>query len=127
MTNTVRTIDMTDDRGVRHDRDVRRNQHARALFALGRLERRAEAEVRQLDRRLRELGEQHDRTARWLKTEYRRTHFGKSPVSWPARDASGVARRGPARHPRLAIAVAGPGGSASTPPEPPSSQSKGKT
>jgi hypothetical protein len=127
MTNTVRTIDLTDDRRVQHDRDVRRNEHARELFALARLERRAEAEVRQLDRRLRELGEQHDRTARWLETEYRRTHFGKPPVSWPGPDASGVGRHGPAWHPRLAIAVAGPGGSASTPPEPPSSQLKGKT
>jgi hypothetical protein len=83
--SSVRTNDTTDDHRVQHDRDVRRNEHARELFALRRLERRAEADVRPLDRRLRELGEQHDRTARWLETEYRRTHFGKSPVpGWRA-------------------------------------------
>jgi hypothetical protein len=30
---------MTDDRRVQHDLDVRRNEHARELFALGQLER----------------------------------------------------------------------------------------
>ena len=68
---------MTDDRRVQHDLDVRRNEHARELFALGQLERRAEAEVHLLDRRLRELREQQEHTRRWLETEYRRTHFGK--------------------------------------------------
>jgi hypothetical protein len=70
---------MTDDRRVQHELDVRRNEHARELFALCRLERSAEAELHLLDRRLRELGEEQDRTRRWLETEYRRTHFGESP------------------------------------------------
>jgi hypothetical protein len=70
---------MTDDRRVQHDLDVRRNEHARELFALCQLERRAEAEARVLDRRLRELGDRQDHTRRWLEKEYRRTHFGKSP------------------------------------------------
>ena len=67
------------------DRDVLRSEHTRELFALRRLERTTEAEVRLLDRRLRKLGERHDHTARWLESEYRRTHFGKSAVSWPTR------------------------------------------
>jgi hypothetical protein len=54
------------------------------MTELRRLERRAEAEVDRLDRRLHELSERHDRRARCLEAEYRRTHFGKSPVSWPA-------------------------------------------
>jgi hypothetical protein len=59
-------------------------EHQRELFALRRLERNAEAERRLLDRRLRELNERHERAARRLATEYRRTHFGKSPEPWPA-------------------------------------------
>lgn len=79
---------MTDDRRVQHDRNFWRNEHAREVRALRRLERSAEDKVGRLDRRLRELDEQHERTARCLDAEYRRTHFGKSPLSRPARDAS---------------------------------------
>ena len=70
------------------DRDVRRDEQARNLFALRRLEQRSEAEVRRLDRRLHAFGEAQERSAHWLETEYRRTHFGKSPVSWPAHERS---------------------------------------
>ena len=45
------------------DRDVLRGEHTRELFALRRLERTAEPDVRLLDRRLREIGERHDDTA----------------------------------------------------------------
>jgi hypothetical protein len=75
---------MNDDGRIQHDLDVVRDMHTRELFALRRLEQTSEADERLLDRRLRELNEQHDRAARWLETEYRRTHFGKSPGSWPA-------------------------------------------
>jgi len=36
---------------------------------------------RLLDRRLRELGEQHERAVRRLEAEYRRMHFGRPPAS----------------------------------------------
>jgi hypothetical protein len=77
---------MNDDGRIQHDLDVVRDMHTRELFALRRLEQTSEADERLLDRRLRQLGEQQDRAARWLETEYRRTHFGKSPASWPARE-----------------------------------------
>jgi hypothetical protein len=67
------------DRRAEHDLHVRLDEHAREVFALRRLERASEAEARMLARRLREVGEQQDRTARRLAAEYRRTHFGKSP------------------------------------------------
>jgi hypothetical protein len=79
---------MSDDGRLQHDLDVLRDEHARELFALRRLQHMSEAEGRRLDRRLRELGEQQDRAVRRLETEYRRTHFGKPPVSWPARGRS---------------------------------------
>ena len=81
---------MTHDSRVQHDLDVLLDQHARERLALRRLERRSEAEERALERRLRELGERHDRTARRLETEHRRAHYGKSAVSWPARDGRGA-------------------------------------
>jgi hypothetical protein len=74
------------DRRLQHDLDVLRDQHAREVFALRRLERVSVAEGRLLDRRLRELAEQQDRAARRLETEYRRTHFGRAPDSWSAHD-----------------------------------------
>jgi hypothetical protein len=80
------TSDMTDDRRVEHDLDVRRDEHAREVFKLRRLERASEAEARLLDRRLREFGKQQERTARRLEAEYRRTHFGKAPDPRPAHD-----------------------------------------
>jgi hypothetical protein len=75
---------MSDDRQVQHQLDVLRDEHAREMFALRRLQRISEDERRRLDRGLRQLGEQQDRAARWLEAEYRRTHFGKSPASWQA-------------------------------------------
>jgi hypothetical protein len=79
---------MNDDGRLQHDLDVLRDEHTRELFALRRLEHTSEAEGRLLDRRLRALGEEQDRAVRRLETEYRRTHFGKSPVSWPAHERS---------------------------------------
>jgi hypothetical protein len=81
-------VHMDDDRHVQHELDVLRDEHAREMFALRRVERSSQAEARMLDRRLRELAEQQDRAARRLETEYRETHFGKSPVSWPAHERS---------------------------------------
>jgi hypothetical protein len=96
------------DRRVQHDLDVRRNEEAREVLALRRLGRRLDAEARLLDRRLRELDERHERAARWLEAEYRRTHFNKSPASWQRRTPSredAVLNRHTRRHvrrPRLA-------------------------
>jgi hypothetical protein len=71
---------------LQHDLDVLLDRHARDLFALRRAERMSEAQERLLDRRLRELAHHHDRAARRLEAEYRRTHYDKPPVAWPARD-----------------------------------------
>jgi hypothetical protein len=61
------------------DRHALRGEYDRQLFELRRLERSADAEVRWLDRRLRELTERHERTAHRLEDEYRRIHFGNPP------------------------------------------------
>ena len=103
------------DRRVQHDLDVRRNEEARQVLALRRLGRRLDAEARLLDRRLRELDERHERAARWLEAEYRRTHFNKSPASWRRRTpsraagvlrASAAPRAGAAPHGRKPLARA---------------------
>jgi hypothetical protein len=77
---------MRNDPRVMHDLDVLHDEHARERLALRRLERLAQTEERALERRLRELDEQHRRSASRLETEYRRTHYGKPSDSWPPHD-----------------------------------------
>jgi hypothetical protein len=55
---------------------------SRDELAMRRLEREADEEIRALDQRLRDLGEEQHHVAEAIEDEYRREHFGKSSDSW---------------------------------------------